>query len=136
MDGYKQLLKESGIQITKQRLEVLQVLRELNTHVTVDDVISALKERDIHLTVATVYNILNLFERKKLIMKVNTAGEPVIFDVNTHKHAHICDSDNRHVADYPDHGLLDVIDDYLKLHPVEGLTVERVDVNLIGKLDS
>jgi Fur family peroxide stress response transcriptional regulator len=133
MDSYKQLLKDNGIQITRQRLEVLRVLRELNTHVTVDDVIAALEERNINLTVATVYNILNLFEKKDLIMKINAAGEPVIFDVNTHKHAHICDRESRHVMDFPDNGLLAAVDEYLCKHPVEGMTVERIDVNLIGK---
>ena len=44
MEQLKQVLKANHIQITQQRLEVLRVLRKLNTHVTVDDVVQALKE--------------------------------------------------------------------------------------------
>ena len=91
MENLKEILKQNGIQVTQQRLDVLRVLKELNTHVTVDDVLAALKERNINLTVATAYNILNTFEKKNIIMKVNTAGEPVIYDVNTYDHIHVCD---------------------------------------------
>ena len=68
MEQLKQVLKANHIQITQQRLEVLRVLRKLNTHVTVDDVVQALKEEEITLTLATVYNILGIFEKKGLIM--------------------------------------------------------------------
>ena len=43
MENLKAILKQNGIQVTQQRLDVLRVLKELNTHVTVDDVLAALK---------------------------------------------------------------------------------------------
>lgn len=132
MDDLRAILKNNHIQITQQRLDVLRTLKELNTHLTVDDVIAALKEREVSQTVATVYNILNLFEKKGLIMKINAAGEPVIFDVNTHEHIHVCDSTTRAVSDYPDTGLLKVVSDYLKDNPIEGMKLERIDINFIG----
>lgn len=132
MEKLRTVLKDNHIQVTQQRLEVLKVLRELNTHLTVDNVRAALEKRQICLTTATVYNILNLFEKKGLIMKINTAGEPVIFDVNTHDHAHICDADTRTVRDFDDSELLALVRDYLEEHPVEGLDLQRVDINLIG----
>ena len=79
MEKLRQILRDNQIQVTQQRLEVLRVLRELNTHVTVDDVVSALRERDVTLTLATIYNILSIFEKKGLIMKIESAGEPIIF---------------------------------------------------------
>ena len=133
MEELKQILRDKHIQVTQQRLEVLKVLRELNTHVTVDDVVSALKKREITLTLASVYNILGIFEKKGLIMKIAAAGEPVIFDVNTFPHFHICDSETREVRDYIDDELMQMISDYLQSHPVEGLAVERIDLNLIGR---
>ena len=60
------------------------------------------------------------------------SGEPVIFDVNTHDHAHICDADTRTVRDFDDSELLALVRDYLEEHPVEGLDLQRVDINLIG----
>lgn len=134
MENLKAILKQNGVQITQQRLEVLRVLKELNTHVTVEDVLSALKERDVHLTVATAYNILNIFEKKNIIMKIHTAGEPVIYDVNTHDHIHICDYETREVQDYDNKELLQIINDYLKKHPVKGVEWKRVDVNIIGSI--
>ncbi len=133
MEELKQILRDKHIQVTQQRLEVLKVLRELNTHVTVDDVVSALKKKEITLTLASVYNILGIFEKKGLIMKIAAAGEPVIFDVNTFPHFHICDSETREVRDYIDDELMQMISDYLQSHPVEGLAVERIDLNLIGR---
>ena len=132
MEELKEILRDNHIQVTQQRLEVLKVLRELNTHVTVDDVVSTLKKKDITLTLASVYNILGIFEKKGLIMKIGTAGEPVIFDVNTFPHFHICDSETRTVRDYVDDELMQMISGYLREHPVKGLSVERIDLNLIG----
>ena len=101
MEELKQVLRDNHIQVTQQRLEVLRVLKELGTHVTVEDVVAALKQHDITLTLASVYNILGIFEKKGLIMKIGTAGEPVIFDVNTFPHFHLCaapDAAARYVA--------------------------------------
>ena len=106
MEKLRQILRDNQIQVTQQRLEVLRVLRELNTHVTVDDVVSALRERDVTLTLATIYNILSIFEKKGLIMKIESAGEPIIFDVNTFPHFHILDSETREVRDFIDDNLM------------------------------
>lgn len=134
MDELRQILRANQIQVTQQRLEVLRVLRELNTHVTVEDVVSALKKRDVTLTLASVYNILGTFEKKGLIMKIGAAGEPIIFDINTFPHFHICDSETRKVKDYMNDELLQIINGYLQAHPIEGLSIERIDLNLIGHI--
>ncbi len=132
MEGLRSVLKEHGVQITKQRLEVYQILKELNTHVSADDILQVLQERNCAMTVATVYNILNLFEQKGLIMRVGTAGEPVIYDINTYDHIHVCDNDTRHVRDYPDNGLLEVVTHYLKENPLKDVDLIRVDISLVG----
>ena len=74
MEELRKFLKDTGIQVTRQRLEVFQILKELNTHTTAEDIRKVLDSRGISMTVATIYNILNLFEEKGLIMRVGTAG--------------------------------------------------------------
>ncbi len=135
MEKLRQILRDNHIQVTQQRLEVLRVLRELNTHVTVDDVVAALRERDVTLTLATIYNILSIFEKKGLIMKIESAGEPIIFDVNTFPHFHILDSETREVRDYINDELMGMISEYLADHPVNGLEMQRIDLNLIGHME-
>lgn len=132
MEDFRKTLKENGVQITRQRLEVYQILKKLNTHVTAEDVRKVLESRNISMTVATIYNILNLFEEKGLIMRVGTAGEPVVFDINTFGHVHICDLETRHVRDYLEPGLLDAVNRYLTEHPLTDLDLTRVEINLIG----
>ena len=134
MEELKQVLRDNHIQVTQQRLEVLRVLKELGTHVTVEDVVAALKQHDITLTLASVYNILGIFEKKGLIMKIGTAGDPVIFDVNTFPHFHLCDRETRQVRDYIDEPLMELLTRYFKEHPVDGMEVERIDLNLIGHM--
>jgi Fe2+ or Zn2+ uptake regulation protein len=133
VDQFRNIFKEKGIQITRQRLEVYKVLKELNTHVTAEMVLDVLQQRGISMTVATVYNVLNLFDQKGLIIKVGAAGEPVIYDINTYEHIHICDQETRKVRDCPDSQLVELIDSYLQEHPIDGLQIERVDISLIGK---
>ena len=134
MEKLRQILRDNQIQVTQQRLEVLRVLRELNTHVTVDDVVSALRERDVTLTLATIYNILSIFEKKGLIMKIESAGEPIIFDVNTFPHFHILDSETREVRDFIDDNLMEMISGYLNERPVSGLDVQPIGLNVIGHM--
>ncbi len=133
MEKLREIFKENGIQITKQRLAVYKVLKELNTHVTAEMVLGVLAQRGISMTVATVYNILNLFAEKGMIIKVGSAGEPVIFDINTYQHVHICDENTRRVRDCPDRGLVELVESYLNSHPVEGLELHRIDISLIGR---
>ncbi len=132
MDELRKTLKENGVQITRQRLEVYRILKELNTHVTAEDVRKVLESQNISMTVATIYNILNLFEEKGLIMRVGTAGEPVVFDINTFGHVHICNLETRYVRDYLEPGLLEAVNRYLKEHPLTDLELTRVEINLIG----
>jgi len=133
LKDYISILKDHRIQVTQQRLEVLKTLKELNTHVTVDQVINELKKKEITLTTATVYNILNTFDKKGIIMKINAAGEPVIFDVNVHDHAHICNDVTREVSDYYHNEVVDVVRNYLEEHPIPNFSVDRIDINFIGK---
>ena len=133
MEKYIKILKDHHIQVTQQRLEVLKTLRDLNTHVTVDQVICELKKKDITLTMATVYNILNMFDKKGIIMKINAAGEPVIYDVNVHDHAHVCNSATREVFDYDYDEVVALVKNYLAQHPIKDFSVDRVDINFIGQ---
>ena len=133
MEKIREVFAQKGIQMTKQRAAVYKVLKTLNTHVTAEMVLEKLREQGSGMTVATVYNIMNLFEEKGLIQTVGAAGEPVIFDVNTSWHAHICDAQTRCVRDYPDQELMRLVGDYLQKHPVEGLELSRIEISLIGR---
>ena len=68
-------------------------------------------------------------------MKIGAAGEPVIFDVNTFPHFHLCDSETREVEDYIDDGLMELLNRYFADHPIDGMKLERIDLNLIGHMD-
>ena len=65
-------------------------------------------------------------------MRLSAGGEPVIFDVNSHEHAHVCDFSSREVVDYNDKELFQMIKEYIHAHPPKNFEIERIDINLIA----
>ena len=131
MEQTASILVKNNLRVTKPRLEILRLLMELNTHLTAEELGAELAARQVTMTSASIYNTLNLFERCGIVSRVSAAGEPVIYDINTYEHVHLCDAATRAVADYDDGELLQLVRDYLDAHPVKGVQVKRVDITLL-----
>ena len=84
MDQTASILVKNNLRVTKPRLEILRLLMELNTHLTAEELGAELAARQVTMTSASIYNTLNLFERCGIVSRVSAAGEPVIYDINTH----------------------------------------------------
>lgn len=131
MDQIALILTKNNLRVTKPRLEILRLLLELNTHFTAEALRSELSARQISMTSASIYNTLNLFERCGIISRVSAAGEPVIYDINTYEHVHLCDTSTRTVMDYDDGELLQLVRDYLTSHPIDGVQINRINITLL-----
>jgi Fe2+ or Zn2+ uptake regulation protein len=89
MEGLKTLLKEKGIKPTYQRLKILEFLNDnLNDHPTVEMVYEELVKEIPTLSLTTVYNTLNNFLEKGLVLGVTITGTEVRYDFNTDYHHH------------------------------------------------
>lgn len=71
-DGFKDLLREKGLKITKQRQMVLEVLASSpDTHLTAEEIYDKVKTDCPEIGLATVYRTIQLLLELHLIDKIN-----------------------------------------------------------------
>lgn len=94
-------LAEHGIQPTRQRVRVAEILFARDQHLTAEQVIQALGRDGCHVAKATVYNALNLFAEKGLLKALALDRDRGLFDTNTGPHHHIHVEDTGELIDVP-----------------------------------
>ncbi len=84
-------LREHGIKVTPQRLEILRFLETHHTHPTADEIYNELKKSNPALSKTTVYNtIQSLNEHGLLIILAFSAHESRFDSVINHHHHMVC----------------------------------------------
>ena len=84
-------LQEAGFKHTRQRDMILKLLQGNRTHPTADDIIDKIIKKTGHVTVATVYNTLDVLTQQGLIKKLDGLETKTHYDTDTSKHYHcIC----------------------------------------------
>ena len=88
MDKYVQILKEHGLKVTPQRLEILRYLDTHKVHPTADIIYSELKKSNPSLSKTTVYNTLQHLGEHGLVYSLTISGSELRFDSNINQHHH------------------------------------------------
>jgi Fe2+ or Zn2+ uptake regulation protein len=94
-------LRESGIQPSAQRVAVGDYVFHTNEHPSADLVWKRVRERFPWISRATVYNTLNLFADKGLLLRLNLSENSVVFDPMTETHHHFIDEKSGVIHDVP-----------------------------------
>jgi Fe2+ or Zn2+ uptake regulation protein len=81
-------LKERGQRVTSQRLVIGRLLRELDRHVTAEEVLRRASEQLPGVSLPTVYATLDLLTELGEARRVSVGG-PVLYDPRTNDHAHL-----------------------------------------------
>ena len=94
-------LSEHGIQASAQRVAVAEYVLKTEEHPSADLVWRRVKRRFPYISRATVYNTLNLFVEKGLLITLNLADDSVVFDPRTETHHHFIDEKSGRIYDIP-----------------------------------
>jgi len=94
-----EVLRNHDINPTHQRIEIAFVLFSRCEHLSADQLLALVNERNSETSKATVYNTLNLFLEKKLIREVIVDPSKVFYDPNTDAHHHFYDVDTGELID-------------------------------------
>jgi Fe2+ or Zn2+ uptake regulation protein len=81
-------LRERGQRVTSQRLVIGRLLRELDRHVTAEEVLRRASEQLPGVSLPTVYATLDLLAELGVARRVSVGG-PVLYDPRTGDHAHL-----------------------------------------------
>ncbi len=82
-------LRDRGIKVTPQRIEILSVLKNTKEHPGVDQIYSQVKEIFPAISLATVYNTVELFTQEGLIQEIRLARGFSRYDGSVGSHPHI-----------------------------------------------
>ncbi len=83
------LLASHGIKCTMQRILVLNILNELSTASTAEQIYSKAVSIKPHINLSTIYRILELFTFKKIITKhILSETKTAVYALNIHTHRH------------------------------------------------
>ena len=92
-------LREAGIQPTRQRLRIAQVLLTGNQHLSADQVLEKVNHIGKPVSKATVYNTLGLFANKGLLREVIIDPSRVFYDTNNAPHHHVYNTATGELSD-------------------------------------
>jgi Fe2+ or Zn2+ uptake regulation protein len=81
-------LRQRGMRVTPQRVVVHRALRELDRHVTADELLDAVTDRLPSVSLPTIYATLELLEELGMVRRVQRSGT-TLFDPRTDPHHHL-----------------------------------------------
>lgn len=99
--GIAERLREAGVPVTLQRLEIARVLLSRPVHMSADKILSQVHLSMPEVSRATVYNTLKLFCEKRLIKELFVDPQRVFYDSNTSPHFHLYDITTGEMSDIP-----------------------------------
>ncbi len=119
------LLERFGLRATRQRLGLARILfGQGDRHLTADALAREAEAARMPASLATVYNVLNLFAEVGLVRSLPIEGGKTIFDTNTSDHSHFYFEDTGAVCDIS----LDRAAFAESITPPEGYEIARIDV--------
>ena len=95
----KYLLKDSNITPTKQRLEIAELVFAKDQHFTAVQLIEQVRDNELPISQATVYNTLCLFESTGLLKTIDLQNDCKFYDTNLHSHHHIYNTSTNVLTD-------------------------------------
>jgi Fur family transcriptional regulator, ferric uptake regulator len=94
-DRFKTLLKQNGLKVTTQRIDILEALENRpDKHLTAEEIYECVKQKNPDIGLATVYRTIQLLAELNLIDKLNLGDGFVRYEIgsrgdeNTAHHHH------------------------------------------------
>lgn len=125
-ESLKQELKEKNINLSYQRLKVLEYLNNNRCHPTVDKIYTDLHRELATLSKTTVYNTLRVLTESGLVRVVTIEDNETRYDIDVEDHGHFkCDSCGE-IYDFP----IDI--DSLKFEGLDNFRISSKNVYFNG----
>jgi Fur family peroxide stress response transcriptional regulator len=136
MDSYteiKQLLSESGLKATHQRIVIYEAVRKMNNHPTAEDIYEKIHAEFPSISLGTLYKNLETFTDKGILAKVSTKEGQMRYDPRTDSHGHIYCTNTSEIIDYYDEDLNDLIVQFFKSKRISNLHIKNITLHINAK---
>jgi len=128
----KDRIKEKGLRATFQRLLVLKILVETDSHPNAEYVTKKVQLESPSVSTGTVYHILETFVEKKIINKIGSSDNTARYDAITKQHHHIYTETDNTVTDYFDEELNELIKSYIEKKGIPEFEIKDFQVQFFG----
>ena len=103
MTRIERLCVERGLKMTGQRRVIARVLSEAEDHPDVEELYRRATQLDSHISIATVYRTVRLFEEKGILERRDFGGGRARYEATEHgRHYHLIDVDTGRVIEFED----------------------------------
>jgi len=122
--------KEAGIPLTQHRIEIYKILLSTKEHPSPEMIYHELKDNFPTLSLATVYNNLEVLDRLGLIKKINPLSDQARYDGDLSYHGHFVCISCKNVEDIDPASIdpLEIPDLLTKKHTILGKSVQFVGI--------
>lgn len=83
---FEKILKERGLKLTKQRLQIFKEIISKRGHFEIEDFVQRLKNKGVKVSRATVYRTLSILKDAGLIVEVVKFENKTYYEVGTKGH--------------------------------------------------
>ncbi len=87
-DQVVDILRTKGVKITPQRLAIIDYLERHRVHPSAEDVYQAILPKYSTISLATIYNTLDLLQNLQIVVKLTIDDKKVNYDYNLQPHDH------------------------------------------------
>jgi len=134
LNDINKILKEKNLKVTPQRVAVMKVLMNNRDHPSAEKLIKLILKDHPYISIGTIYNILDVFVKKRIVVKIQTENNIMRYDPVVKAHHHIYLGNNGEILDYFDDELTELVKDYLsKKNELDSIEINDVKINLLGK---
>ena len=88
MQKYENLLRNSNIKVTPQRLAIVEEL-DGHVHMSIEELYEAIKKKFPSISLATVYKNINAMMGQRFIQEVKVPGQKSKYELTKAPHSHV-----------------------------------------------
>ena len=129
MTDYANLLKESGLKATFQRMNILASI-EKHGHMTIDDIYEKVMKTHPSLSLATVYKNIILMVENGVLVEVPITGKKPKYELLKDDHIHLVCTECGEVEDRPHNENADAL--FSSMTKNENFSLCKQQINLYG----
>jgi len=99
MEKKQNLLKNSSLKVTPQRLEILKIIEKYG-HISIDDIYVNVKEKFPSISLATVYKNIHTLKDENILTEIHPQNEKSHFELKKSHHGHFICKKCRNIYDF------------------------------------
>ncbi|MGI6322881.1 MAG: Fur family transcriptional regulator [Bacteroidales bacterium] len=127
------ILEKHNLKVTPQRTAVLELIMNVDTHPTAEEIANQIKDTYPNMSIGTIYKILDKFAASGIIEKMNTNNGIMRYDAVKEKHYHLYSLNSERIDDYYDSELRKLLDNYFKNKKFPNFKMKDLQLQIIGE---